>query len=125
MYMLTKVAKTIHPEMLTVYADDPGKKFYFSSGGTFMAGFAAACGFIRNRGNKEKLDAALDKLIALLKSHVDDPLGLAEYQEAIKDIHSSRGKMMRRLVYDTFLRFFNGTTERLEWTDAVRSLSLT
>jgi len=27
-------------------------------------------------------------------------------------------------VFDTFLRFFNGTTERLEWTDAVRSLSI-
>ena len=43
----------------------------------------------------------------------------------IKNITSSRGKMMRRLVYDTFLRFFLGSTTRLEWTDAYRSLSLT
>ena len=90
-----------------------------------MAGFAAACGFIRNRGDNVKLTKALDKLVALLAEPMDDPLSLGEYQDAIKDIHSSRGKMMRRLVYDTFLRFFNGTTDRLEWTDAVRSLSLT
>ena len=71
------------------------------------------------------LDAALDKLIGLLRQPSDDPLGLDEYQELIKNITSSRGKMMRRLVYDTFLRFFMGTTTRLEWTDAYRSLSLT
>ena len=123
--MLTRVAKEIHPDMLKVYATDGGKKFYFSSGGTFMAGFAAACGFIRNRGDNVRLQKALDKLVTLLQTPTDDPLSLGEYQDAIKDIHSSRGKMMRRLVYDTFLRFFNGTTERLEWTDAVRSLSLT
>jgi hypothetical protein len=123
--MLTRVAKDIHPAMLNVYAADGGKKFYFSSGGTFMAGFAAACGFIRNRGDNAKLTKALDKLVALLDVPLDDPLSLGEYQDAIKGIHSSRGKMMRRLVYDTFLRFFNGTTDRLEWTDAVRSLSLT
>jgi hypothetical protein len=123
--MLTRVAKEIHPAMLKVYAADAGKKFYFSSGGTFMAGFAAACGFIRNRGDLPKLQKALDKLVSLLQSPEEDPLSLNEYQEAIKGIHSSRGKMMRRLVYDTFLRFFNGTTDRLEWTDAVRSLSLT
>jgi hypothetical protein len=123
--MLTRVAKNIHPAMLDVYKADGGKKFYFSSGGTFMAGFAAACGFIRNRGDNVKLTKAMDKLVALLAEPVDDPLSLGEYQDAIKDIHSSRGKMMRRLVYDTFLRFFNGTTDRLEWTDAVRSLSLT
>jgi hypothetical protein len=123
--MLTRVAKEIHPAMLKGYAQDPGKKFYFSSGGTFMAGFAAACGFIRNRGDNAKLQKALDKLVELLAIPEEDPLNLGEYQEAIKSIASSRGKMMRRLVYDTFLRFFNGTTERLEWTDAVRSLSLT
>jgi hypothetical protein len=71
------------------------------------------------------LEGALEKLILLLKLPSEDPLGLAEYQELIKDIKSSRGKMMRRLVYDTFLRFFLGTTTRLEWMDAYRSLSLT
>jgi hypothetical protein len=70
------------------------------------------------------LDGALEQLILLLKEPSEDPLNLSEYQESIKTITSSRGKMMRRLVYDTFLRFFLGTTTRLEWTDAVRSLSV-
>ena len=65
------------------------------------------------------LEGALEKLILLLKQPSEDPLGLEEYQELIKNITSSR------LVYDTYLRFFLGTTTRLEWTDAYRSLSLT
>ncbi len=123
--MLKRVAQDIHPLMLLVYADEPGKKFYFSGGGTFLTGFTAACGYVRNRNNMIMLDAALEKLITLLKQPSEDPLGLDEYQELIKNITSSRGKMLRRLVYDTFLRFFLGTTTRLEWTDAYRSLSLT
>jgi hypothetical protein len=123
--MLKRVAQDIHPLMLLVYADEPGKKFYFSGGGTFLTGFTAACGYVRNRNNMKMLDGALEKLIALLKQPSEDPLGLAEYQDLIKNITSSRGKMLRRLVYDTFLRFFLGTTTRLEWTDAYRSLSLT
>src|SRR5580700_5777005 len=124
-YMLKRVAQDIHPLMLLIYQNEPGKKFYFSGGGTFLTGFTAACGYIRNRNNMKMLDGALEKLILLLKLPSEDPLGLEEYQELIKDIKSSRGKMMRRLVYDTFLRFFLGTTTRLEWMDAYRSLSLT
>ena len=123
--MLRRVAQDIHPLMLLVYADEPGKKFYFSGGGTFLTGFTAACGYVRNRNNMKMLDGALEKLIGLLRQPSEDPLGLDEYQEVIKNITSSRGKMLRRLVYDTFLRFFLGTTTRLEWTDAYRSLSLT
>jgi len=123
--MLKRVAQDIHPLMLLVYANEPGKKFYFSGGGTFLTGFTAACGYVRNRNNMKMLDGALEKLITLLKQPVEDPLCLEEYQELIKNIKSSRGKMLRRLVYDTFLRFFLGTTTRLEWTDAYRSLSLT
>src|SRR5580692_7710694 len=123
--MLRRLAQDIHPLMLLVYADEPGKKFYFSVGGTFLTGFTSACGYVRNRNNMKMLEGALEKLILLLKQPNEDPLGLEEYQELIKNITSSRGKMMRRLVYDTFLRFFLGTTTRLEWTDAYRSLSLT
>jgi hypothetical protein len=123
--MLKRVAQDIHPLMLLVYADEPGKKYYFSGGGTFLTGFSAACGYVRNRNNMKMLEGALEKLILLLKQQSEDPLNLEEYQELIKNISSSRGKMMRRLVYDTFLRFFLGTTTRLEWTDAYRSLSLT
>lgn len=122
--LLRRVAQDVHPLMQLVYADDQGKKYYFSGGGTFLTGFSAACGYVRNRNDMKMLDAALDKLIRLLKEPADDPLNLAEYQDSIKEITSSRGKMMRRLVYDTFLRFFLGTTTRLEWTDAMRSLSL-
>lgn len=122
--MLKRVAQDIHPLMLLVYRDEPGKKFYFSGGGTFLTGFAAACGYVRNRNNMKMLEGALEKLIALLRQQSEDPLALGEYQELIKNITSSRGKMMRRLVYDTYLRFFLGTTTRLEWTDAFRSLSL-
>jgi hypothetical protein len=123
--MLRRVAQDVHPLMLLVYQEEPGKKYYFSGGGTFLTGFAAACGYVRNRNNMKMLDGALEKLISLLKQQTEDPLALEEYQNLIKNITSSRGKMMRRLVYDTFLRFFLGTTTRLEWTDAYRSLSLT
>ena len=101
-YMLKRVAQDIHPLMLLVYADEPGKKFYFSGGGTFLTGFTAACGYVRNRNNMKMLEGALEKLILLLKQPSEDPLGLEEYQELIKNITSSRGKMMRRLVYDTY-----------------------
>src|ERR1700722_21032175 len=47
--MLKRVAQDIHPLMLLVYADEPGKKFYFSGGGTFLTGFTAACGYVRKR----------------------------------------------------------------------------
>jgi hypothetical protein len=124
-YMLKRVVQDIHPLLLLIYANELGKKFYFSGGGTFLTGAAAACGYVRNRNNMKMLEGALEKLILLLKQLSEDPLGLDEYQELIKNITSSRGKMMRRLVYDTFLRFFLGTTTRLEWTDAYRSLSLT
>jgi len=29
----------------------------------------------------------------------------------------------RRLVYDTFLRYFQGTTPDLDWEDAVRQIT--
>jgi hypothetical protein len=53
----------------------------------------------------------------------EDPLNLEEYQETINNIKTSRGKTVRRLVYDTFLRFFNGTTNTLDWADAARQIS--
>ena len=58
--MLRRVAQDIHPLMLLVYADEPGKKYYFSGGGTFLTGFTAACGYVRNRNNMRMLDGALE-----------------------------------------------------------------
>ena len=69
------------------------------------------------RGSFEKLDRVLG-------SGNDDPLNLESYQRVLLNIKSSRGKAMRRLVYDTFLRFFNGTTMDLDWADAARQMSL-
>jgi hypothetical protein len=43
---------------------------------------------------------------------------MEELKGLIKNISASHGEMLRRLVYNTFLRFFLGITARLEWTDA-------
>ena len=69
------------------------------------------------------LDGALDKLMAELKKPEDDPLNLDGYQKALSTITSSRGKATRRLVYDTFLRFFNGVSTELEWLDTATQIT--
>jgi hypothetical protein len=70
------------------------------------------------------LDGALLRIDRLIDNGSDDPMNLDEYQYTLANIKSSRGKAIRRLVYDTFRRFFNGTTSRLEWADTYRSLTL-
>lgn len=67
---------------------------------------------------------AFKKLDRVLDSGKDDPLSLEAYQRVLQGIKSSRGKAMRRLVFDTFLRFFNGTTLELDWIDAARQMSI-
>ncbi|WP_291988231.1 hypothetical protein [Luteitalea sp.] len=121
---LTRVTTEIHPLIMQLYADDPSRRFILSGGGTFFISFMAACGYTRNRGNQKMLDGALDKLVAKLKKPAsDDPLNLEEYQAALASITSSRGKSIRRLVYDTFLRFFNGVTSELEWRDTASQIT--
>lgn len=120
---LTRVTTEIHPLVMQVYADDPSRRFILSGGGTFFISFMAACGYTRNRNNQKMLDGALDKLVATLKQPTDDPLNLEEYQAALASITSSRGKTTRRLVYDTFLRFFNGVTSELEWRDTASQIT--
>ena len=39
------------------------------------------------------------------------------YQRTLTRITSARGRNIRRLVNDTFLRFFSGVTSELEWED--------
>jgi len=68
------------------------------------------------------LDGALDKLKAQLEKRGDDPLNLGQYHEALSKITSSRGKTIRRLVYDTFLRFFMGATPEPEWMDTATQM---
>jgi len=69
------------------------------------------------------MDGALDKLGDELHKSNDDPLKLEDYQKALATITSSRGKAIRRLVYDTFLRFFYGASTELEWLDTAAQIT--
>jgi hypothetical protein len=120
---LKRLATELHPKIAQVYAADPNKRYILSSGGTFLLGLVAACGYIRNRNNMKSLDGALDKLISQLDKSTDDPLRLEEYSLALSTITTSRGKAIRRLVYDTFIRFFSGASVQLEWMDTVRQIT--
>jgi hypothetical protein len=121
---LKRITTDVHKRIMVAYADNPIHKYILSNGGMFLLSFAAACGKLRTDGNMGLLDAALLRLDKLTENGGDDPLNLDEYQRTLGGITSSRGKSIRRLVYDTFRRFFNGTTSRLEWADTYRSLTL-
>jgi hypothetical protein len=120
---LKRVTTQLHPKIMQVYADDINRRYILSAGGIFLIGLAAACGYVRNRNNMKMLDGALDKLQLQLDKADDDPLNLAQYHDALAKITSSRGKTIRRLVYDTFLRFFMGATPELEWLDTARQIT--
>jgi hypothetical protein len=120
---LKKIAIDIHQKIMERYPDNPTHKYILSNGGMFLVSFAAACGKVRNTLNMTSLDGALLRLTKELNKPEEDPLNLEEYQETINNIKTSRGKSIRRLVYDTFLRFFNGTTNTLDWEDAAKQIS--
>jgi hypothetical protein len=120
---LKRVATEIHPRIMQIYADDPTKRYVLSDIGTFLLGFMAACGYIRTRLNMTSLDGALDRLLDEFTKSPEDPLNLEEYRQSLQGITAARGKAMRRLVYDTFLRFFTGTTMKLEWSDTLRQIT--
>ena len=120
---LKRLTTKLHPRIMQVYAEDINRRYILSGGGIFLIGLAAACGYVRNRNNMKMLDGALDKLEALLDKADDDPLNLGQYHEALSKITSSRGKTIRRLVYDTFLRFFMGATPELEWLDTADQIA--
>jgi hypothetical protein len=117
-----RITTEMHPQVMRVYADDPNRRFILS-GGTFLLGLAAACNYIRNRNKMKTLDIALDRLSNELKKINDDPWNLTSYQQALAMITTSRGKATRRLVYDTFLRFFAGATSELEWLDTAAQIT--
>ena len=121
---MKKIAVDIHQKVMERYADNPANRYILSGGGIFLVSFAAACGKIRNLLNMTSLNGSLERLMKELAKAGDDPLNLDEYQHVVANIKASRGKAMRRLVYDTFLRFFNGTTQRLDWADAARQMSV-
>ena len=120
---LARITTEVQSQIVKVYADDPSQRFILSGGGTFFIGFVAACGYIRNRNNQKMLDGALDKLMMKLHEPREDPLSLEYYQRALGTITSSRGKSIRRLVNDTFLRFFSGATTELEWMDTASQIT--
>ncbi len=120
---LKRITNDIQTKLGKVYAGDINKRYILSSGGTFFIALAAACGYVRNRNNLKMLEGALDKLEALLDRKVEDPLNLSEYFEVTNMITASRGKTTRRLVNDTFLRFFMGATTELEWRDSARHIT--
>jgi hypothetical protein len=121
---LKKITTDVHGRIIQAYADNPTHQYILSNGGMFLLSFAAACGKLRRDANMAHLDGALLRLDKLIELGGDDPMNLGEYQRTIADVKSSRGKAIRRLVYDTFRRFFNGTTSRLEWKDTYRGLTL-
>jgi len=122
-HALKRIATEVHPLIAKVYANDPSRRFILSSGGTFLQSLIAACGYMRNRNNMKMLDGALDKLVALLRQPTEDPLNLDDYWKALSNITASRGKATRRLVYDTFLRYFGGATIELEWLDTASQIT--
>ena len=121
---MKRIAVDIHQKVMERYADNPANRYILSGGGIFLVSFAAACGKIRNMLNTTSLNGALERLLKEMAKPGEDPLNLDEYQRVVGNIKTSRGKAMRRLVYDTFLRFFNGTTPHLDWADAARQMSV-
>lgn len=121
---LKKITIELHPKLMEKYANNPNYKYILSGGGVFLLGFAAACGKVRNMLNMTSLEGAFERLSKELEKPEDDPLNLEEYQRTLAGIKTSRGKAVRRLVYDTFLRFFNMTTPTLDWQDTARQISI-
>ena len=122
-YMMKALAGSIHRKMGQVYEDDLNKRYLFSNGTIFLIGFAAACGKLRTAGGRTALERGLKNLEKLLSEPLDDPFSLGEYHAVTEDITSSRGRTMRKLVYETFLRYFNGVSTLLDWNDSYRMFS--
>ena len=117
------ICNQMHGQVMKVYADHQTHRDVLSGGKLFLVGLAAACGYQRNRNNMKMLEGALEKLMNMLAQPSDDPWSLDEYQLAQKSITTSRGKGIRRLVYDTFNRFFSGATIKLEWADTATQIT--
>jgi len=120
---LKGISNEVHAKTARAYADQPALRCLVTSGDPFLLGFVAACGYIRNRGSMEILDKALDRLLAELECQEADPLRLGAYQKALAIINATRGKDARRLVDDTFRRFFLGVTTELDWLDTASQIT--
>ncbi|HXG50123.1 MAG TPA: hypothetical protein VNN77_01785 [candidate division Zixibacteria bacterium] len=121
--LLKRTTLEIHRRVAEVYAANPDRRFLVTNGDPFLLGLAAACGYIRSRGGMEILDKALDKLLADLDRPGADPLGIDDYESALAALGVSRGRQARRLVDDTFRRFFLGVTVELDWLDTANQIT--
>jgi len=123
MHTLRRISAEIHAKIAAAYGVNPARRFLMMNGDPFLLGFVAACGYVRNRGSMEILDKALDKLLREFDRPGDDPLCLQSYERALALVNASRGKDARRLVDDTFRRFFLGVTTELDWLDTASQMT--
>jgi hypothetical protein len=123
MRTLKRISGEIHSKITETYQSTPNHRFLMMDGDPFLVGFLAACGYIRNRGNMEILEKALDKLLGEFDRSTTDPLHIEAYYEALAMLNKSRGKDARRLVDDTFRRFFLGVTTELDWLDTASQIN--
>ena len=123
MRTLKRISTEIHAKIAEAYPSNSAERFLMMNGDPFLLGFVAACGYVRNRGSMEILDKALDKLLGEFDRPGDDPLRLEAYKGALDTVNASRGKDARRLVDDTFRRFFLGVTTELDWLDTASQIT--
>ena len=123
MKTLKRITAEVHPKLMQVYDGDTTKSQLFLGGDSFLLGLTAACGYVRNRGNMAILDKALDRLMDQLNRPAEDPINLKSYENALSMMTHTRGKAARRMVDDTFRRFFLGVTTELEWLDTARQIT--
>ena len=123
MKTLKRITTEVHPKIMQVYAGDPNRRYLISGEGDFLLGFVAACGYVRNRAGMAILDKTLDRVMEQLNRPAEDPINLESYQNALSMVTHFRHKATRRLVDDTFRRFFLGVTTELEWLDTARQIS--
>ncbi len=120
---LKRVSAEVQAKIARSYESDPTNRSLMFNGDPFLLGFMAACGYIRSRGGMVILDKALDRLLGEFERSETDPVGLESYQRALAIINVSRGKDARRLVDDTFRRFFLGVTTELDWLDTASQMT--
>ncbi|HXK30430.1 MAG TPA: hypothetical protein VJ646_19465 [Candidatus Binatia bacterium] len=123
MRMLKRISGEVHAKIAQAYEANLNQRYLMTTGDPFLLGFVAACGYVRNRSSMEILDKALDRLLGEFERAETDPLRFDDYQRALDMIHASRGKEARRLVDDTFRRFFLGVTTDLDWLDTASQIT--
>jgi hypothetical protein len=122
MKTLKRISVEVHLKITQAYESNPNQRFLMMNGDPFLLGFIAACGYVRHRGSMEILDKALDKLLREFDAPGADPLHVESYERALTMLDASRGKDARRLVDDTFRRFFLGVTTELDWLDTASQM---